>query len=186
MCTYLSVWRSHNRLYTPVDCLPSGNTRRLWPAASYTTTQAKQCRWYTKSCAPPDHLCRRDALLTRSALGPESPAGKIRPNNRSDGTRSVSVNDMKPCKCWNMKDWLEEVVFAVDTVASTEAFVGQLRLTVAAFQTFTVPLSIQNLQDKAIDYVLVTARANWNICKEKNKTRKRLISNRLYQNKMHH
>ncbi len=185
MCTYLSVWRSHNRLYTPVDCPPSGNTRRLWPAASYIRhrrSSAGDTRSPAPSGPPVSAGCPADTQRTWSRISCRQNTAK----HRSDGTRSVSVNDMKPCKCWNTKDWLEEVVFAVDAVASTEAFVGQLRLTVAAFQTFTVPLSIQNLQDKAIDYVLVTARANWNICKEKNKTRKRLISNRLYQNKMHH
>ncbi len=164
MCMYLSVWRSHNRLYTPVDCLPSGNTRHLWPAASYIRhrrSSAGDTRSPAPSGPPVSAGCPADTRRTWSRISCRQNTVK----HRSDGTRSVSVNDMKPCKCWNMKDWLEEVVFAVDTVASTEAFVGQLRLTVAAFQTFAVPLSIQNLQDKTIDYVLVTARANWNICK---------------------
>lgn len=62
-----------------------------------------------------------------------------------------------------MRNSLEEVVFAVDAVAPAEAFFGQLRLTVAAFQAFAVPVSIQNLQDEAIHDVLITARANRDI-----------------------
>ncbi len=134
MCTYLSVWRSHNRLYTPVDCPPSGNTRRLWPAASYTRhrrSSAGDTRSPAPSGPPVSAGCPADTQRTWSRISCRQNTAK----HRSDGTRSVSVNDMKPCKCWNTKDWLEEVVFAVDTVASTEAFVGQLRLTVAAFQT---------------------------------------------------
>jgi len=41
-----------------------------------------------------------------------------------------------------MKNSLEEVFFAVHTVSSTEALVGQLRLAVAALQALAVPVAI--------------------------------------------
>lgn len=111
---------------------------------------------------PPHHLRRRNALLTRRALGAEPPADK-------------QWSDQRPPEvfgqCSSTSNSLEEVVFAVDAVASAEALFRQLGLTVAAFQAFAVPVSIQNLQDEPIHDVLITARAHWDIWE----TRARLI-----------
>lgn len=157
---YLSVWRSRNRPCTPVDCLPSGNTHHLWPAVFYTRYK-RSSAGDTRSPAP---------------SGPPAwvgcPAGTQRTLSRIS-FRQKQSHELVKCSQKRTNEWnkntgvnsLEEVIFTVHTVSSTEAFISELRLTVAALQAFTVPVSIQNLQDEPIHYVLVTTRANRNICR---------------------
>lgn len=52
------------------------------------------------------------------------------------------------------RDSLEEVLLAVDTVSAGEALLCQLGLTVTAFQTLAVPVTVQYFQDEAVDDVL--------------------------------
>lgn len=59
---------------------------------------------------------------------------------------------------------LEEVLFAVDAVASAEAFLGQLRLAVAALEALAVPVPLQHFEDEAVHDVLVAARAHGDLC----------------------
>lgn len=59
---------------------------------------------------------------------------------------------------------LEEIIFAVDAVAPTEALLRQLRLAVAAFQAFAVPVAIQHLENKAVHDVLTAARTDGDFC----------------------
>lgn len=61
---------------------------------------------------------------------------------------------------------LEEVLFAVDAVASAEALVRQLRLTVVAFQALAVPVAIQHFEDKAVYDVLIAACTHWDFCRK--------------------
>lgn len=60
---------------------------------------------------------------------------------------------------------LEEILFAVDAVASAEALLRQLRLTVAAFQALAVPVAIQHFEDKAVHDVLIAACTHWDFCR---------------------
>lgn len=60
---------------------------------------------------------------------------------------------------------LEEILFAVDAVASAEAFLGQLRLTVAALQALAVPVTVQYFEDEAVHDVLIAARTNGDLCR---------------------
>lgn len=60
---------------------------------------------------------------------------------------------------------LEEILFAVDAVASAEAFLGQLRLTVAALQALAVPVTVQHFEDEAVHDVLIAARTNGDLCR---------------------
>ena len=66
---------------------------------------------------------------------------------------------------WPFGALLEEILFAVDAVASAEAFLRQLRLTVAALEALAVPVTVQHLQDEAVHDVLVAARAHGDLCR---------------------
>lgn len=59
---------------------------------------------------------------------------------------------------------LEEILFAVHAVASAEAFLGQLRLTVAALQALAVPVAVQHFEDEAVHDVLTAARTHGDLC----------------------
>ena len=53
---------------------------------------------------------------------------------------------------------LEEILLAVHTPCAGEAAVSQQRVTVRTFQTLSVPVSVQNLQDELIQDRLTAAR----------------------------
>lgn len=60
---------------------------------------------------------------------------------------------------------LEEILFAVNAVASAEAFLRQLRLAVAALEALAVPVALQHFEDEAVHDVLVAARAHGDLCR---------------------
>lgn len=61
-------------------------------------------------------------------------------------------------------DSLEEILFAVDAVASAEALLRQLRLAVVAFQALAVPVTIQHFKDETVHDVLIAARTHGDFC----------------------
>lgn len=65
---------------------------------------------------------------------------------------------------WDLCALLEEILFAVDAVPSAEAFLRQLRLTVAALQALAVPVAVQHFEDEAVNDVLIAARAHGDLC----------------------
>lgn len=60
-------------------------------------------------------------------------------------------------------DSLKEILFTVDPLSSGEALLSKLRLTVTAFQTLAVPVSVQDLQDEPVHDVLITASTHWHV-----------------------
>ena len=54
---------------------------------------------------------------------------------------------------------LKKIIFAVDALPAAEAFLGQLDLTVVAFQALAMPVTVQDLQDETVHNVLVATRA---------------------------
>lgn len=60
---------------------------------------------------------------------------------------------------------LEEVVLAVHALPAAEAALSQWCVAVAALETLAVPVAVQGLEDEAVQDMLVTASAQWDLCK---------------------
>lgn len=63
-----------------------------------------------------------------------------------------------------LRDSLEKVILAVNTLPSAEAALGQWRVAVAAFEALAVPVAVQSLEDESVQDVLVTAGTQRNLC----------------------
>lgn len=93
---HLSAWPSHSRPYTPVDCPPSGSTRPLWLAASYTrcTRSSVGDRRNPALSAPPDSAgCPADTPHTSSRTSCTA--------NEGSTVRCTGSTD-KHVECWEI------------------------------------------------------------------------------------
>lgn len=60
---------------------------------------------------------------------------------------------------------LEEVLLAVHALPAAEAALGQWRVAVAALEALAVPVTVQRLEDEAVQDVLVAAGAQRDLCR---------------------